>query len=131
MGRFEGKQLVKRKSPSYRAARCTILRGDDAWVVMHKGRHVGTADTYCEAETLANRETGRLDSIRDNDEAQANEQRAEINSEAAAAARAMGLRVMGTDMMGKVIIEDGTEGYDDDEGSSPYTRNDAGEWQCG
>lgn len=130
MGRFEDKKLIKRKTTSYRAARCTILRGDDAWVVMHKGRHIGTADTYVEAETLAHRETGRLDSIAGDANAMANEQRAEINSEAAAAARAMGLRVTGTDMYGKVIIEDGTEDMDD-EGSSPYTRNDAGEYQCG
>ena len=105
MGRFEGKQLVKRKSTTYRAARCTILRGDDAWVVMHKGRHVGTADTYCEAETLARREAGRLDAIQGDADAMAAEQRHERNAEAAAAARAMGLSATGFDMYGNVTIE--------------------------
>ena len=104
MGRFEGKQLVKRKDTSYRAARCRILRGDDAWVVMHKGRHVGTADTYCEAETLARMESGRLDSIQDNAEAMAAERLAEQQGEACMAARAMGLSVQGFDEEGNVEI---------------------------
>lgn len=105
MGRFEGKQLVKRKSTSYREGRCTIIRGDTAWVVMHKGRYVGEADTYCEAEVLSHRETGRLSSLDGDAIAQASMVRAERNSEAAAAARAMGLSVKGVDMYGHIDIE--------------------------
>ncbi len=114
MGRFEGKQLVKRKSATYRGGRCTILRGDDAWVVMHKGRFIGERDTYAEAEVLSHRETGRLSALDDDAVAQAAEQRHERNGEAAAAARAMGLSVKGTDMYGNVEIEDGTEISEDD-----------------
>lgn len=62
MGRFEGKQLVAHRSNTYRGGRCTIFRGDTAWVVMHKGRFIGERDTYDEAEKLAHNETGRLDS---------------------------------------------------------------------
>lgn len=105
MGRFEDKQLVKRKSTSYREGRCTIIRGDTAWVVMHKGRYVGECDTYAEAEVMSQRETGRLSSLDGDAIAQAAMDRAEVNSEAAAAARAMGLCVKGTDMYGDVIIE--------------------------
>ena len=53
MGRFEGKQLVKRRTNTNRAGQCTILRGDTKWVVRYKGRHVGEVDTFVEAETLA------------------------------------------------------------------------------
>lgn len=105
MGRFEGKQLVKRKSTTYRTARCSILRGNDAWIVMHKGRHVGTADTYVEAERLANMESGRLSRLDDDADAMAAEQRHERNGEAAAAARAMGLSATGFDMYGHIVIE--------------------------
>lgn len=109
MGRFEDKQLVKLKSITYRGGRCTILRGDDAWVIMHRGRYVGECDTYCEAEVMSHRETGRLSSLDGDAVAQAAMKRAEINSEAAAEARAWGLCVKGTDEYGKVDIEDGTE----------------------
>jgi hypothetical protein len=109
MGRFEGRQIVKLKSTTYRTARCRIQRGWDAWIVMHRSRIVGKTDTYVEAETLARRESGRLDAIREATEALAAEQRHERNSEAAAAARAMGLRVKGTDMYGNVEIEVGYE----------------------
>lgn len=68
MGRFEGKQLVKLASTTYRQGRCTIRRGDTAWVVFHKGRFVGERDTYVEAEELSHNETGRLNAQKDIDE---------------------------------------------------------------
>lgn len=100
MGRFEGKQLVKRKSTSYREGRCTIIRGDTAWVVMHRGHYIGECDTYCEAEVLSQRETGRLDSLKDDAVAQAAMERAEHTSEACHAAREMGLSIAGINMDG-------------------------------
>jgi hypothetical protein len=105
MGRFEGKQLVAHKSNTYRGGRCTILRGDDAWVVMHRGRYIGDRDTYAEAEVLSHHETGRLSALDDDAIAQEAEQRHERNGEAAAAARAMGLSATGFDMYGDITIE--------------------------
>lgn len=105
MGRFEGKQLVRVRSVTYREGRCTIIRGDTAWVVMHRGRYVGEKDTYAEAEILSQRETGRLFTLDDDEVAQAAMVRAEVNSEAAAEARVWGLCVKGTDEYGMVDIE--------------------------
>ena len=100
MGRFEGKQLVKRNSTTYREGRCTILRGDTAWVIMHKGRYVGECDTYAEAEVLSHNETGRLSSLDDDAVAQAAMARGEKVGEACHAARALGLSIAGINMDG-------------------------------
>ena len=97
MGRFEGKQLVKHRTNTIRAGRCSIIRGDTKWVVRHCGRHVGETDTFNEAETMAHQETGRLDTAEDDEAA---ERQYERQAEQAAEALHSGDRVVGFDADG-------------------------------
>lgn len=100
MGRFEGKQLVKHRSNTIRVGRCTILRGNDSWVVRHRKRHVGARDSFVEAEMLAHNETGRLDTERQREEDEAAERQYERQAEAAAEAAYTGDRVVGFNIDG-------------------------------
>jgi hypothetical protein len=116
MGRFEGRQIVKIKSTTYRTARCRIQRGWDAWIVMHRSRIVGKTDTYVEAETLARRESGRLDAIREATEALAAEQTFERQAQECAEARHNGTSAIGFDEYERCITGVGHTGpwHDDD-----------------
>ena len=100
MGRFENRQLVKLRTNTIRVGRCTILRGNDSWIVRHRKRHVGAKDTLVEAEMLAHQETGRLDTERQREEDEAAERQYERQAEQAAEAAHVGDRVVGFDADG-------------------------------
>ena len=100
MGRFENRQLVKLRTNTIRVGRCTILRGNDSWIVRHRKRHVGAKDTLVEAEMLAHQETGRLDTERQREEDEAAERQYERQAEQAAEAAYTGDRVVGWDADG-------------------------------
>jgi hypothetical protein len=98
---FENKKLVRHTDAgTQRVHGCKIQRGNYDWVVSCKGRTVGNADTYCEAEALAASHDAAMDAV----EYATSEQQAEQQAEACAEARYAGATVRGFDENGNVEV---------------------------
>ena len=97
-------QLDSIQTQSFIIGSCRIMRGDTDWSVRHNGQHVGNRDTFDEADTLAQRETARLDRYRSTSDASHGARCMEQRVELVEAARDLGLSVSGIDQYGNPEI---------------------------